>query len=96
MAIKLYRCKNVWVKSPATRAGACRRPSTTRASSTSSSKGPGRRGKRGDLEKLSGQTKYPVIQFEDGSVYREESKDMAETIITGKLFDKQGAQQPSA
>ena len=51
-------------------------------------------GKRHDIEKLSGQTKYPVIQFEDGSVYREESKDMAETIMAGKLFDKQGAEQP--
>ena len=49
-----------------------------------------------EIEQLSGQTKYPVIQFEDGSVYREESKDMAETIMAGKLFDKQGAQQPTA
>ena len=53
-------------------------------------------GKRHDIEQLSGQTKYPVIQFEDGSVYREESKDMAETIMAGKLFDKQGAEQPAS
>ena len=31
---------------------------------------------------------YPVIEFEDGSVYREESKDMAATIRAGKLDEK--------
>ena len=56
---------------------------------------PGR-GQRGEVERLSGQTKYPVIQFEDGSVYREESRDMAETIKAGRLDEKRGAQQPPA
>jgi len=50
-------------------------------------KGPLLPGKRGELEQLSGQGKYPVIEFEDGSVYREESKDMAARIDAGKLFD---------
>ena len=54
-------------------------------------KGPLRPGKRDDLERLSGQRKYPVIEFEDGSVYRAESKDMAARIRSGKLLD-----QPSA
>jgi len=36
-------------------------------------KGPVRRGKRDDLERLSGQRLYPVIQFEDGTIYREQS-----------------------
>ena len=45
-------------------------------------------GKRDDLEKLSGQRKGPVIEFEDGSAYREESKDMAATIKAGKLDEK--------
>ena len=48
------------------------------------------RGQRGEIERLSGQPKYPIIQFEDGSVYREQSKDMAATINAGKLFEKQG------
>ena len=34
---------------------------------------------------------YPVIEFEDGSVYREESKEMAETIRAGKLDEKRGS-----
>jgi hypothetical protein len=29
-----------------------------------------------------------VIEFENGSIYREESKDMAETIRAGKLDEK--------
>ena len=50
-------------------------------------KGPLRRGKRDDLERLTGQRKYPAIEFEDGSVYRAESKEMAERIRAGKLFE---------
>ena len=53
-------------------------------------KGPLRPGKRDELQQLSGQRKYPVIEFEDGSVYREESKDMAATIKAGKLDEKRG------
>jgi glutaredoxin len=41
-----------------------------------------------------GQKKFPWIEFDDGSVYREESKDMAETIRAGRLDDKRTA--PSA
>jgi glutathione S-transferase len=48
-------------------------------------KGPLRPGKRDDLDRLSKQRKYPVIEFEDGSVYREESADMAARIRAGKL-----------
>lgn len=50
-------------------------------------KGPLLPGKRKQLEELSGQRKYPTIEFEDGRVYREESKDMAARIEAGKLFD---------
>ncbi len=42
-------------------------------------------GKREELEQLSGQRKYPVIEFEDGTIYREESKDMAAKIRAGEL-----------
>ena len=49
------------------------------------------RGRREEVIDISGQHFLPVIEFEDGSVYREESKDMAETINAGKLFDHAGA-----
>lgn len=54
-------------------------------------KGPLRPGKRDELERVSGQRKYPAIEFEDGSAYRDESADMAERIRAGKLFESSGA-----
>jgi glutathione S-transferase len=47
--------------------------------------GPLRRSKRDDLERLSGQRKYPVIELPDGEVYRAESTEMAERIRAGGL-----------
>jgi glutaredoxin len=43
---------------------------------------------RSAIKQLSGQTKYPAIEFEDGRVYRDESQHMAERISAGKLFDE--------
>jgi glutathione S-transferase len=48
--------------------------------------GPVRSGKRDDLERISGQRKYPAIEFEDGRIYRDESKEMAARIRAGKLL----------
>jgi glutaredoxin len=49
------------------------------------------RSRRKDLQALSGQTMLPVIEFEDGTTYREESAQMAERIRSGKLFEGRGA-----
>lgn len=46
------------------------------------------RSRRKDVIALSGQHMLPVIEFEDGSAYREESDDMAATIRAGKLFER--------
>ena len=40
---------------------------------------------REETERRTGQKKYPWIEFEDGSIYREESKDMARRIKEGTL-----------
>jgi glutathione S-transferase len=48
------------------------------------------RGRRKDVIRLSGQQMLPVIEFEDGSCYRAESAEMAETISTGRLFEQGG------
>jgi hypothetical protein len=48
------------------------------------------RRKRQGIVELSGQKYYPVIEFEDGSIYREDSKVMAATIRAGKLDEKHG------
>ena len=51
------------------------------------------RSKRENTIKRTGQEGLPWIEFEDGSVYREESKNMVETIKSGKLDEKKGAGQ---
>jgi glutathione S-transferase len=52
------------------------------------------RSRRKDVERLSGQRLLPVIEFEDGSVYREESAAMAATISSGQLDTKRGTARP--
>lgn len=52
---------------------------------------PWQRDKRSELIEKTGGNLYPAIEFEDGSIYREESKDMVETIRAGKLFEKPGS-----
>jgi glutaredoxin len=90
VAIKLIRCSNMWVKVGGHPCWKVQSALDDQGIEYEVVKGPLRRSKRDDLEKLSGQRAYPVIEFEDGSVYREESKDMAETIRAGKLDEKRG------
>lgn len=43
------------------------------------------RGRRKEVIELTGQDRVPVIEFEDGTAYRAESKDMAARINAGEL-----------
>jgi hypothetical protein len=90
MAVKLHRCRNLWVKVGGHPCWKVQKELDAAGVDYEIVKGPVRRGKRDDLEKLSGQRLYPVIEFEDGSVYREQSAQMAETIKAGKLLEKRG------
>ena len=57
---------------------------------------PGRKNRTAVTEGT-GQPLYPAIQFEDGSWYREESADMAQTIREGRLMDKErGSAAPAS
>jgi hypothetical protein len=85
MAIKLHRCPNVFIKIGAHPCWKVQKALDEQGVDYEIVKGPLRRGKRDDLEALSGQRQYPVIEFEDGRVYREESKDMAARISAGDL-----------
>jgi glutathione S-transferase len=88
MAIKLHRCANEWVKFSGHPCWRVQKALDETGVEYTVVKGPWRPGKRDDLERLSGQRKYPVIEFEDGKIYREESSKMAETIKTGHLLEK--------
>ncbi len=85
MAVKLHRCSSMWVKISAHPCWKVQKALDDQGVEYEVVKGPLRAGKRDDLERLSGQRKYPVIEFEDGSVYREESKEMAARIRAGEL-----------
>jgi glutaredoxin len=85
MAIKLHRCPNEWVKLSGHPCWKVQKALDEQGIDYELVKGPLRRSKRDDLERLSGQRKYPVIEFEDGQVYREESNEMAARIRAGNL-----------
>jgi glutathione S-transferase len=93
MAIKLHRCKSTWVKIGGHPCWKVQKALDEQGIDYEIVKGPTRRGKRDELDALSGQRKYPTIEFEDGSTYRAESKEMAARISEGKLFE---GRQPSA
>ena len=85
MAIKLHRCPNEWVKLSGHPCWKVQKALDEQGVDYEVVKGPLRPSKRDDLERLSGQRKYPVIEFEDGQVYREESGEMAARIRAGNL-----------
>jgi glutathione S-transferase len=95
MAIKLHRCSAMWVKIDAHPCWRVQKALDEQGIEYEVVKGPLRPGKRDDLERVSGQRKYPAIEFEDGQAYREESAEMAERIRAGRLFDG-GAAEPAS
>jgi glutaredoxin len=89
MALKLHRCANMWVKfggHPCWRVQKALDEQGIQYELVTH-RWLGKDG-REQMMRLSGQKKYPVIEFEGGSVYREESKDMAATVRAGKLDEK--------
>jgi glutathione S-transferase len=96
MAIKLHRCSNEWVKISAHPCWKVQKALDDEGIDYELVKGPLRTGKRDELERLSGQRKYPVIELEDGRVYRAESKDMAARIRAGELLDGAEPAEPAS
>jgi len=93
MAIKLHRCSGTWVKiegHPCWRVQKALNDSGVEYELVKEGYGIPR-SRRKDTIARTGQRNFPWIEFEDGSVYREESKDMAETIRAGKLDEKRTA-----
>ncbi len=93
MAIKLHRCKNVWVKIGGHPCWRVQKALDEQGAEYEIVKElpTFARAKRTNTIERTGQQGLPWIEFEDGSVYRAESKDMAETIRAGKLNEKRGA-----
>ncbi|HEX5929147.1 MAG TPA: glutathione S-transferase N-terminal domain-containing protein [Solirubrobacterales bacterium] len=85
MAVKLHRCPVMFAKYDGHPCWRVQKALDEAGVEYEVVKGPLRPGKREELEQLSGQRKYPTIEFEDGTTYRDESKAMAERIRAGEL-----------
>lgn len=89
MAVKLHRRPNLWLKVGRHPCWRVQKALDEQGIEYEVVKVPMRRGPRTEVEALSGQKMVPVIEFEDGTGYRAESKDMAERIRAGRLFENQ-------
>jgi len=88
MAIKLHRCSGTWAKfggHPCHRVQTALDEMGIEYEVVKEGHGYPKSRRKATIE-ATGQRSFPWIEFEDGSVYREESKDMAARIRAGKLF----------
>jgi glutathione S-transferase len=94
MAVKLHRCRLTWVKIGTHPCWKVQKALDEQGVEYEVVKEPLR--DRTAMKELTGQPKYPAIEFEDGRVYREESKDMIARIKAGKLFEDPASPPPAA
>ena len=90
MAIKLHRCRTQWAKVGGHPCWKVQKALDEQGIEYEIVPGPIGRKKRTTMLEGTGQALYPAIQFEDGSWYREQSKDMVQTIREGRLMEKRG------
>jgi hypothetical protein len=91
MAVKLHRCTNMWAKFGPHPCWKVQKALDERGIEYEVVPGPWpSRKNRTAVIAGTGQPLYPAIEFDDGSWYREQSKDMERTIREGKLMEKQG------
>ncbi|HZO50815.1 MAG TPA: hypothetical protein VFB26_11765 [Gaiellaceae bacterium] len=98
MAIKLHRCSGTWAKfsgHPCHRVQKALDEAGIDYEVVKEGYGIPRSGRKRTIERT-GQKLFPWIEFEDGSVYREESKDMVARIEAGRLFEARGAASGAA
>ena len=88
MAVKLHRCSNQWVKIKGHPCWRVEKALMDMGIDYERVPGPLGRSKRTAVFEATGQRLYPDIEFEDGSWYREESKDMERTIREGRLMER--------
>jgi glutathione S-transferase len=96
VSVKLHRCRTLWLKIEPHPCWRVQKALDEQGIDYRVVAGPVRRSKRDDLERLSGQRTYPVIEFEDGRIYREESKDMVALIRAGQLLSPVSPSDPPA
>jgi glutaredoxin len=93
LAIKFHRCGNMWVKIGGHPCWRVQKALDEQGIEYELVKHPAFRSKRADYIELTGQEKLPAIELEDGTIIREESKDLAARIREGRL--QEGTAAPS-
>ncbi len=91
MAVKLHRCSHMWVKIEGHPCWRVQKALDETGVEYEVVGYPGfRRSKRTELVEATGQNLLPAIELEDGTVIREESKDLAARIREGRLREGSG------
>jgi glutathione S-transferase len=85
MAVKLHRCSLTWLKASGHPCWRVQHALDEQGIEYEIVKQPFRPGKRTQIKEMTGQNRLPVIELEDGTAYRDESKAMAERISSGGL-----------
>jgi hypothetical protein len=89
VAVKLHRCKNQWVKLPGHPCWRVEKALIDQGVEYDRVPGPWP-GHPDYLAEKTGVGKYPAIEFDDGTWYRDESKTMAAAIREGRLEEMHG------
>jgi glutathione S-transferase len=92
MAVKLHRCSNVWVKVDGHPCWRVQKALGDQGIGYEIVKEPLRKSKRTETIEKTGQNLFPWLELDDGTVIREESKDLAERIRAGRLFAEPATQ----
>ncbi len=85
MAVKFHRCGNLWIKVEGHPCWRVQKALDASGVEYEIVKEPLSRRKRTNLMEHTQQNKLPAIEFEDGTWYRDESKDMVLRIRKGEL-----------
>jgi hypothetical protein len=85
MAVKLHRCRAMFVKLPTHPCWNVQKALQEAGIEHEVVKQPAFRWNRADWEQRSDQRLLPAIEFEDGRILREESKDLVARIREGRL-----------
>ena len=90
MAVKLHRCSAQFVKIKGHPCWKVEKALMDMGVEYERVAGPAGKAKRDIIFEGTGQRLYPDIEFEDGTWYRDQSKEMEATIRSGKLMEKAG------
>ena len=91
MAIKLHRCRLLWVKAGGHPCWKVQKALDEAGVEYEVVAEPVLRWNRKDYEQRTGTRLLPAIEFEDGQILREESKDLVKRIQEGRLDEARGS-----